>query len=639
MPAPVSWGARIDASSTDDGTQYHSNFTALKDGTFVAVWADNGNDADTDVWGQLFNADGSKKGDAFKVNTVDSGYQINPVVTALKGGGFAVAFASYNGTNMDVRARVFDQNAQPVNANEITFGSAAGDQTKPAIAAFGDGFLVSHLGYNGTTGVSNFVFGATGGVVGTTMIIGGTYQSPSVAVTDFGRYKGLFLTAALASDNSILVRSQSASAIDQEWTIPVDPNLIRSDVRITALKDGKFIVTWIASDPFSTDTVQTIIYGADGVASQTIDLLSGGRRYEKTAVTVLADGGFAIAVQKTSNDIIARAFASNGTATGDSFTVHPNGNAGMQTDPTITGLADGRFVVGWADDGGGPGGPPSHIKAQIFDPRSPGINWTGTDGSEQFAGTNGADVLRGGGGDDSLSGGAGNDDLHGEDGSDRLDGGTGRDTLTGGAGDDIYVIDAEDILIEQANGGTDTIFAGFSYVLGATFENLSALETGAINLTGNDSANTVTGNASANVLNGLSGNDMLIGGAGNTLAGLGLDTLTGGVGKDIFVFDTKLNKKTNLDRVLDFNVRDDSIYLENKYMTKIGKGTPKKPLKIDKKAFWVGSGAHDADDRIIYNKKTGVLSYDADGTGSIKAVEIAVLSKNLKMTYADIFVI
>jgi hypothetical protein len=34
-----------------------------------------------------------------------------------------------------------------------------------------------------------------------------------------------------------------------------------------------------------------------------------------------------------------------------------------------------------------------------------------------------------------------------------------------------------------------------------------------------------------------------------------------------------------------------------------------------------------------------VLYYDADGAGKGKAVEIAILKKNLKMTNADFFVI
>ena len=49
--------------------------------------------------------------------------------------------------------------------------------------------------------------------------------------------------------------------------------------------------------------------------------------------------------------------------------------------------------------------------------------------------------------------------------------------------------------------------------------------------------------------------------------------------------------------------------------------------------------AQDSNDFLIYNKKTGVLSYDKDGSGKAQAVEIAILSKNLKMTYLDFMVI
>lgn len=59
-----------------------------------------------------------------------------------------------------------------------------------------------------------------------------------------------------------------------------------------------------------------------------------------------------------------------------------------------------------------------------------------------------------------------------------------------------------------------------------------------------------------------------------------------------------------------------------------------------KKAFFVvGDKAKDSDDYLIYNKKTGKLSYDVDGSGSKAAVEIATLSKKLAMTYKDFFVI
>ena len=42
---------------------------------------------------------------------------------------------------------------------------------------------------------------------------------------------------------------------------------------------------------------------------------------------------------------------------------------------------------------------------------------------------------------------------------------------------------------------------------------------------------------------------------------------------------------------------------------------------------------------MIYNKKTGALFYDQDGNGSHGAIQFATLSKNLKLTHKDFFVV
>jgi Ca2+-binding RTX toxin-like protein len=76
--------------------------------------------------------------------------------------------------------------------------------------------------------------------------------------------------------------------------------------------------------------------------------------------------------------------------------------------------------------------------------------------------------------------------------------------------------------------------------------------------------------------------------------------------------------------------------LENSVFTKVGSnGT----LKAG--AFWSNNTgkAHDASDRVIYDKNSGVLYYDPDGTGSAKAVAFTTISKNLSMTNKDIYVI
>ncbi|MBB4038791.1 Ca2+-binding RTX toxin-like protein [Microvirga flocculans] len=151
----------------------------------------------------------------------------------------------------------------------------------------------------------------------------------------------------------------------------------------------------------------------------------------------------------------------------------------------------------------------------------------------------------------------------------------------------------------------------------------------------------ISGGRLSDHLFGAKGSDTLKGGTGDDVlrGGLGRDVLTGGAGQDAFVFDTKPNGRTNLDRVADFKVKDDSIWLDNAAFHKLGTGTELQPGKLNEAFFTVGDRAKDRNDYLIYDKAKGVLRYDADGSGSGKAVEIATLSKNLKMTAADFLVI
>ncbi|KAB0264475.1 M10 family metallopeptidase C-terminal domain-containing protein [Microvirga brassicacearum] len=155
-------------------------------------------------------------------------------------------------------------------------------------------------------------------------------------------------------------------------------------------------------------------------------------------------------------------------------------------------------------------------------------------------------------------------------------------------------------------------------------------------LTGTSRADVLRGESLNDILYGLAANDRLFGEAGNDrlFGGTGKDILSGGAGNDIFVFDTRPNKKTNLDRIVDFSVAEDTIHLSKKVFKKI----TKKGV-LTKSAFWSGDKAHDANDRVIYNKKTGALFYDSDGSGQTAAVQIATLSKRLKMNALDFFVV
>ncbi len=148
---------------------------------------------------------------------------------------------------------------------------------------------------------------------------------------------------------------------------------------------------------------------------------------------------------------------------------------------------------------------------------------------------NGNDVINGSPGDDLLTGYAGADSISAGAGNDRLDGsGDGAvDTLAGGMGDDIYRVDgqqqgAQDVLVESAGQGLDTVKSLGTYTLADQFENLFLMGSSDANGTGNALANRLTGNAARNLLDGRAGDDTLDGAGG-------ADTLQGGTGNDLYL--------------------------------------------------------------------------------------------------------
>jgi Ca2+-binding RTX toxin-like protein len=262
-------------------------------------------------------------------------------------------------------------------------------------------------------------------------------------------------------------------------------------------------------------------------------------------------------------------------------------------------------------------------------------------GAAAFAGTGNALANH-------ISGGAGNDTLNG---------GAGADTLAGSAGDDTYVVDSPgDRVLEKAGEGSDTIqTARAAFNLAATdpltaapcfaqVENLTYSGLANFNGTGNGGANriaggagndTLSGGAGADTLSGGAGNDKLAGGAGDdTIAGgLGADTLAGGAGADGFLFDVSLGQD-NVDRIADFGAGD-QIVLDHTIFAALDVGA------LAEAAFWAGTSAQDANDRIIYDKATGNLYYDADGNGEVAAQLIGTLGTlaHPSLTAASITVI
>ncbi len=86
-----------------------------------------------------------------------------------------------------------------------------------------------------------------------------------------------------------------------------------------------------------------------------------------------------------------------------------------------------------------------------------------------------------------------------------------------GVGDNnTYFVDiSTDVIVENANEGTDTVSSAITYTLGTNLENLTLTEATAINGSGNTVANVLAGNSAANTLTGAAGNDTYVMGRGS----------------------------------------------------------------------------------------------------------------------------
>lgn len=108
---------------------------------------------------------------------------------------------------------------------------------------------------------------------------------------------------------------------------------------------------------------------------------------------------------------------------------------------------------------------------------------------------------------------------------------------------------------------------------------------------------------------------------------LGNDAITLGSGNDTVEFSTALGPN-NIDSVKGFKSGTDHIRLS----TDIFSG-----YSGSNNFFIMGTRSMDADDRIIYDSKTGKLYYDADGSGAVTAIQFATLVGKPALTAADIY--
>jgi hypothetical protein len=235
-------------------------------------------------------------------------------------------------------------------------------------------------------------------------------------------------------------------------------------------------------------------------------------------------------------------------------------------------------------------------------------------------------------------------------------------TMTGGAGADTFSIhghanitdlgNGADIL-QVASGGSATATLMAAWAASAATTNLGSATINTAGFTVNLSA-VASGNgftvhntsSHGTTLIGSSGNDMLIGGIGNDIliGGGGNDTLTGGGGNNQFVFNAKPNATTNFDTITDFNGAKDILEFSKAIFSGVAEAASSGTGHTLNSAGELlisatGTTGQNSVEHFIYNTTSGILYYDATGTGSSVAVTMLGISIHPTLTYSDIHII
>jgi Ca2+-binding RTX toxin-like protein len=492
-------------------------------------------------------------------------------VTTLANGGFVVTWTTGNGAASDgngsaIKAQVFNASGVKVGVEFLVNELISGSQSQSSITALADGgFAVTWQGAGVVGGpledLGLRLFDADGTPRGEEInwSPGGldTARTPVITQLGNGNLLVVYATTAGGPGGDLVGNIFTAAGAAVATIAPINATTAGNQLApaVAALAGGGFVVTWTDDSGTSADTsfnaIRAQVFTNAGVpvgAERLVNTTTTGDQTDPT-VTALSDGRFLIAWTDGSigadQDIRAQLFNANGTKSGTEFRVNMASATGNQISPTLAELSDGRVMVSWTD------GVTGDVAGQIIDPREAAISFAGTAAADIRVGTRFADALNGLAGQDRLFGEAGKDTLSGGAGNDLLHGGTGRDRLLGGANDD-----------------------------------------------------TLDG-------------------------GLGNDTLNGGAGTDQFVFSVAAGAD-NADVIADFAVGQDLILLAAAIYSRAG---PVGALAAGR--FVSGTAALDANDRILHDQATGQIWYDRDGTGPQAALLVATVSAGLVLTAAD----
>jgi len=312
-----------------DNDQTFPDVCVLKDGGFVICWCSEEQDGSRKgVFGQIFNGDGSLRGSEFQVNTFSDYDQWGPRISSLEDGGFVICWT--NGIiverdvfqDYDVFGQIFESNGNKRGAEFLINTFTAGTEGWPSAGRLEDGgFVVCWQGGDGSEyGTYGQLFNSDGSMrkdefqvntytndyqgdvkVSNTLSGGGfavCWSSNCQDGSSFGIYGQLF--------------ENDGSRRGTEFQVNTSTFLQQEGTSISGLEDGRFVICWEDNSQYYNEGQWLIsgqIFNSDGSKHGPEFRITENPYSLMPAVSSLKGGGFFICwdgLGSVSKDIIGK---------------------------------------------------------------------------------------------------------------------------------------------------------------------------------------------------------------------------------------------------------------------------------------------------------------------------------------------
>jgi hypothetical protein len=350
------------------GSGFDPDIVGLSNGGFLACW--HGGGTDGNVFLRIYDAAGAPVGDDIVVNSILSGDQINSSVTVLENSNIVVSWGSeqqigedpegYPIFDTDVRAQILSPDGIKIGT-EIVIRSSGADEDDPRVTALaGGGFAIANLieeyGSFETTaddilGIQTQVYAANGLPIGPSLFFdqGNDCELTGLADGSFVMVWNVSTYDEATDTETTLLFAQRISSSGSRVGDTIDLGETPEDFSfgVAGLSSGSFVITW--TDPSMNVVART--FDASGLPEAPAFVVNSTLVGEQTGPSIAANGDEFLIVWDQNvgtHGILGQRFSATGERIDEEFVIV----SGLDDNGTISlgVMPGGGFAIAWEDD-------------------------------------------------------------------------------------------------------------------------------------------------------------------------------------------------------------------------------------------------------------------------------------------------